>query len=69
METFFTINHLFVIPIHLVIFFLSVVCNCWPKDKIPADLQNNIVYKIPCKDCEATYIGESKRSFKQRSRL
>ena len=38
-----------------------------PKDTIPADQNNNIVYKIPCGDCEATYIGETKRSFKQRS--
>ena len=38
-----------------------------PKHKIPADLQNNIVYKIPCRDYEATYIGESKISFKVRS--
>ena len=38
-----------------------------PKDIVPAEQQNNIVYKIPCRDCEATYIGESKRSFKQRS--
>ena len=38
-----------------------------PKDMIPVEQQNNIVYKIPCRDCDATYIGESKRSFKQRS--
>ena len=34
-----------------------------PKDTIPLDKRNNVVYKIPCKDCSATYIGESKRSF------
>ena len=34
-----------------------------PKDKIPADLQNNNVYKSHCKDCKATHIGESKRLF------
>ena len=38
-----------------------------PKDAVPQDQRNNIVYKIPCKDCDATYIGESKRSFKVRS--
>ena len=34
-----------------------------PKDIVPMDKRNNVVYKIPCKDCNATYIGESKRSF------
>ena len=34
-----------------------------PKDTVPMDKRNNVVYKIPCKDCNATYIGESKRSF------
>ena len=38
-----------------------------PKDAVPQDQRNNIVYKIPCKDCDSTYIGESKRSFKVRS--
>ena len=31
-----------------------------PKDKIEKGKQNNIVYKIPCADCNAVYIGESK---------
>ena len=39
-----------------------------PKDKIDEGKQNNIVYKIPCGDCNAVYIGESKRSFDQRSK-
>ena len=38
-----------------------------PKDVVPSDQRSNVVYKIPCEDCEATYIGETKRSFKQRS--
>lgn len=38
-----------------------------PKDKIAKDNQNNIIYRIPCQDCDAVYIGESKRSLKQRS--
>jgi len=38
-----------------------------PKDIVPMEQRNNIVCKIPCRDCNATYIGESKRSFKVRS--
>ena len=37
-----------------------------PKDKIEKGRQNNIVYKIPCGDCNAVYIVESIRSFDQR---
>ncbi|XP_057298389.1 uncharacterized protein LOC130629264 [Hydractinia symbiolongicarpus] len=37
-----------------------------PKDKINMEEQNNVVYEIPCKDCDAVYIGETKRKFKQR---
>ena len=39
-----------------------------PKDKIEKGKQNNIVYKIPCSDCNAVYIGESKIYFDQRSK-
>ena len=39
-----------------------------PKDKIENGKQNNIVYKIPCADCNAVCIGESKRPFDQRSK-
>ncbi|XP_057298092.1 uncharacterized protein LOC130629018 [Hydractinia symbiolongicarpus] len=37
-----------------------------PKDKINLEEQSNVVYEIPCKDCDAVYIGETKRKFKQR---
>ena len=39
-----------------------------PKDKVPLDDRNNIVYKIPCSDCNASYIGETKRSFSVRKK-
>ena len=31
------------------------------KSKPPADLQTNVVYKIPCADCLWSYIGEAGR--------
>ena len=34
-----------------------------PKDKVPINDRNNIIYKIPCNDCNASYIGETKRPF------
>ena len=34
-----------------------------PRDKIEKGKQNNIVYKIPCGDCNAVCICESKRYF------
>ena len=39
-----------------------------PKDPVEANKQNNIAYKIPCGDCNAVYIGESKRTLDQRSK-
>jgi uncharacterized protein (UPF0335 family) len=39
-----------------------------PKDPIEMDNKNNIIYKIPCKDCNATYIGESKRCLGTRTK-
>ena len=32
------------------------------KDPVPSEQRNNIVYKYDCKDCEAVYFGESKRT-------
>ena len=37
-----------------------------PKDPVELDKKSNFVYKIPCKDCNVSYIGETKRSFKVR---
>ena len=38
-----------------------------PKDLVELDKKSNVVYKIPCKDCNVSYIGETKRSFKVRT--
>ena len=38
-----------------------------PKDRLAdPQLKRNVVYKIPCKDCEFVYHGQTKRSFKKR---
>jgi hypothetical protein len=31
------------------------------KDKNNSNNQNNVIYRICCKDCDATYIGQTKR--------
>ncbi|KAJ8672244.1 hypothetical protein QAD02_003503 [Eretmocerus hayati] len=36
------------------------------KDKTDKWDQNNVVYRICCKDCDASYVGESKRSARVR---
>ena len=36
------------------------------KDKTPLLSKNNIVYKIPCNNCESSYIGQTKRTLQQR---
>ena len=33
-----------------------------PKDPIRKEDRNNAVYQLNCKDCEAVYIGETKRT-------
>ena len=37
------------------------------KDPVPLEQRNNIVYKYDCKDCEAVYFGESKRTIAERT--
>ncbi|XP_011687386.1 PREDICTED: uncharacterized protein LOC105449705 [Wasmannia auropunctata] len=36
------------------------------KDKISTDSGNNAVYRINCNDCDATYVGQTKRKLKTR---
>ena len=31
-----------------------------PKDPIPKEDRNNVIYQLDCKDCEAVYVGETK---------
>ena len=37
-----------------------------PKDSIPTEKKQNIIYKLDCKDCDAVYIGEPKRAYQTR---
>ena len=36
------------------------------KDRTPMGNKKEIVYEVPCHDCEMKYIGETKRSMKKR---
>jgi len=36
------------------------------KDKVETYANNNVVYKISCNDCEASYVGQTKRQLKTR---
>jgi len=38
------------------------------KDREPRALNNNMIYKISCKDCDASYVGQTKRQLKTRLR-
>ena len=36
------------------------------EDPIPTEKKHNIIYMLDCKDCDAVYIGESKRAYQTR---
>lgn len=36
------------------------------KDKTPIDLQSNLIYSIPCNNCNSVYIGQTKQYLKKR---
>jgi len=31
------------------------------KDRLPSNSNKNVVYKIQCRDCDATYVGQTDR--------
>ncbi|KMQ83530.1 hypothetical protein RF55_19764 [Lasius niger] len=36
------------------------------KDNLQNEKHNNVVYKIPCKNCNASYVGQTSRLLKTR---
>ena len=36
------------------------------KTRIPEERKRGVVYKVPCKECSKTYVGETKRTLKVR---
>ena len=52
-------------------FYTEMTCKrkllCKPKDRVATEDKNNIVHEIDCSNCQAVYLGESKRSLKSPS--
>ena len=38
-----------------------------PKDPIPTEDRNNVIYQLDCNSCEAVYVGEPKRTLNIRT--
>ena len=36
------------------------------KHKTPMEKKRNVVYEVPCRECQLTYIGETRRTMKKR---
>jgi len=36
------------------------------KNTLPTECKKNVVYKLSCKDCDDTYVGQTKRKFNTR---
>ena len=46
---------------------LTSISNCFPsKETIPNYLKSNVVYKVDCDGCDASYIGKTTRQIKRR---
>ena len=40
-----------------------------PKEPVQRDQKTDVVYSIPCSECEKEFMGESKRQFRTRLKL
>ena len=38
-----------------------------PKDPISKEDRNNVIHKLDCKDCQAVYVGETKRTLNMKT--